>query len=113
MNDRVKVVTDLSMSAIEVFGKYIRESSEALRILEERLRALEQGPARSEYLTFKDAKMEYDLSAPTLYRKIDSEQLSLYAIGGKSLLKRSEIEALIVKRPPRPPRYIPQKNKKH
>lgn len=81
---------------------------EITRILEER----QGGSKRSEYITLEQAREEYHLFGATLYRKIKAETLKLYTLGGKSLLKRSEVEALIVQCPPRK-RPAPPKGEDH
>lgn len=89
-----------------IFREIARD--EITRILEER-----QGESkRSEYITLDQAKDEYHLFGATLYRKIKAETLNLYTMGGKSLLKRSEVEALIVQCPPRK-RPAPPKGEQH
>lgn len=89
-----------------VFREIARD--EITRILEER----NVESKRSEYITLDQAKEEYHLFGATLYRKIKAETLNLFTLGGKSLLKRSEVEALIVQCPPRK-RPTPPKGEKH
>ncbi|MEX2234392.1 MAG: hypothetical protein WD824_19660 [Cyclobacteriaceae bacterium] len=67
---------------------------EAEKLFNERLATLSQ---KSNHITLKEAKKEFDLFGATLYRHVDKGHLSLIKLGGKSFLLRSEIEALFVK----------------
>ena len=80
---------------------------EITRIFEEKQRALQ-----ADYISLDQARLQYHLFGATLYRKIKAKNLKLYTLGGKSLLKRSEVEALIVECPPRK-RPAPQHGKQH
>lgn len=98
--------TSAALNLEPIFREIARD--EITRILEEKQRKGKQ----PEYITLDQAREEYHLFGATLYRKIKAETLRLYALGGKSLLKRSEVEALIKQCPPRK-RPRPPKGQQH
>lgn len=49
-----------------------------------------------DHITVKDAEKTYNISAPTIYRRIEDGHLSLVKFGGKSYLKRKQLESLFV-----------------
>jgi hypothetical protein len=65
---------------------------EAERLLLERL--IERP---KEFITLAEVKTEFDLFGATLYRYINRGEIHLYKRGGKSFLKRSEVEGLFTK----------------
>lgn len=52
---------------------------------------------QSEHISVKQTEKEYDISAPTIYRRIDDGHLDLVKFGGKSFLKRKQVESLFIK----------------
>jgi len=49
------------------------------------------------YLTIGQAREEYQLSTATFYRHFDMGDLNKYKIGGRTMLLKSELEALFKK----------------
>lgn len=49
-----------------------------------------------EHISVKQTEKEYGISAPTIYRRIEDGHLSLVKFGGKSFLKRKQVEALFI-----------------
>lgn len=67
---------------------------EAQKLIEEKFASLQSRP--SEYISTREAREEYDLFGATLYRRINEGHLTLIKRGGKSFLKRSQVEKLFV-----------------
>lgn len=67
---------------------------EAERVFAAHAAAFNQQP---EHITLKEVEQKYDLYGATLYRHINAGHLSLLKLGGKSFLKRSEVEKLFIK----------------
>jgi hypothetical protein len=66
---------------------------EAEKVFAEKFSALNQ---KTERIPLKVACKEFGFSEPTAYRHIEAGRLHLDKVGGKSYLRRSEIEALFV-----------------
>lgn len=66
---------------------------EAEKVFTEKFASLNQKPER---IPLKLACKEFGFSEPTAYRHIEAKRLHLDKIGGKSYLRRSEIESLFV-----------------
>lgn len=59
-------------------------------------RAESQG--KKEYLTIEEAIEEYSLSSSTIYRRFDSGDFTKVKNGGRTMLKRCEIEGFLRER---------------
>ena len=67
---------------------------EAEKLFSEKLSELKHN---QNHITLDQAKEEYDLFGATLYRSVNRGDLHLYKRGGKSFLKRSEVEGLFIR----------------
>lgn len=66
---------------------------EAEKVFSEKFASLNQTP---ELIPVKDFQKSYGVSAPTMYRHINSGHLNLIKLGGKSYLNRKQAQSLFV-----------------
>jgi hypothetical protein len=52
---------------------------------------------QQEYVSMKSFQRDYGISAPTAYRHVNNGHLSLVKLGGKSFLKKAEVDKLFIK----------------
>jgi len=66
---------------------------EAEKLFAEKFASINQEP---EFIPVKDFQKSYGVSAPTMYRHINSGHLNLVKLGGKSYLNRKQAQSLFV-----------------
>jgi len=49
----------------------------------------------NEYITIKEACHDFRISVRTLYRRLKAKEITPYKFGGKTLIKKTEIEEFI------------------